>query len=130
MWLGLEEASFAKIPYCIYVEILGGWVRKSPKLYWRNIWMVPNTNWHYSKYFFPMLLPFKVAWKQSMYFVFKKAANLINNCNYNSEDVCQSNQGKIYRWKKICIFVFNAVCTIKTKYCLNHIQPRYQQLLS
>ena len=34
---------------------------------------------------------------KTKFFVFKKAADLINNCNYNSEDVCQSNQGKIYR---------------------------------
>ena len=33
--------------YCIYADLtpqVGGCVRKSPKLCWRNIWMVPN--WH------------------------------------------------------------------------------------
>ena len=26
----------------IYADIVGGWVRKSPKLCWRNLWMVPK----------------------------------------------------------------------------------------
>ena len=32
---------FAVVNYCIYAD---GWVRKGPKMCFRNIWMVPLTN--------------------------------------------------------------------------------------
>ena len=35
-------ARFADVQHCIYADIMGGWVRKSPKLCWRNIRMVPT----------------------------------------------------------------------------------------
>ena len=31
---------FAYVHYCIYADIVGGWVRKGPKMCWRYIWMV------------------------------------------------------------------------------------------
>ena len=39
-----KMASFVDILYCIYIDIIvvGGWVRKSPKLFWRNTWMDLN----------------------------------------------------------------------------------------
>ena len=30
-WVGLENGQFADVQYCIYADIVGGWVRKSPK---------------------------------------------------------------------------------------------------
>ena len=35
---------FAVVLYCIYADIVGGWVRKGPKMCCRNIWMVPLAN--------------------------------------------------------------------------------------
>jgi hypothetical protein len=35
-------AIFADVQYCIIADIVGGWVRKSPQLCWRNIGMVPK----------------------------------------------------------------------------------------
>jgi hypothetical protein len=35
-------AIFADLQYCIYADIVGGWVRKSPKVCWRKIDMIPN----------------------------------------------------------------------------------------
>ena len=34
---GLKKAIFSNVHYCIYAEIVDGWVEKS------NIWMVPNS---------------------------------------------------------------------------------------
>ena len=41
-WVGglSKVAIFADIQYCIYADLVCGWVRKGLKLYWRNIWMV------------------------------------------------------------------------------------------
>ena len=33
-------AIFADVQYCIYADIVGGWVRKSKKICWHNIGMV------------------------------------------------------------------------------------------
>ena len=35
-----KMAIFADVQYCIYADIVGGWVRKSPKMCWRNIRIV------------------------------------------------------------------------------------------
>ena len=40
-WVGLENGQFCSFSICKVFIILGGWVTKSPKLCWRNIWMVP-----------------------------------------------------------------------------------------
>ena len=34
---------FADVQYCIYADIVGGWVQKSPRMSGRNIWMVPKS---------------------------------------------------------------------------------------
>ena len=44
-WVGLENCHFfwRSVPYlCWFNTLEGGWVRKSPKLCWRNIWMIPK----------------------------------------------------------------------------------------
>ena len=35
-------AFFDDVQYCIYADIVGGWVKKSPKICWRNIGMAPE----------------------------------------------------------------------------------------
>ena len=41
-WVGSEMAIFADVQYCIYADIVGGCVKKSPKICWRDIGMVPK----------------------------------------------------------------------------------------
>ena len=43
-WVGLEKVHICYVQYCIYANIVGGWVRKSPNICWRNIRMVPVVN--------------------------------------------------------------------------------------
>ena len=75
MWASLEKASFANVPYCIYVDVekvqnyadvIYGW---SPILI--------GTTRNIFSYAFTLQGGMKTK-----YFVFKKAANLITNCNY------------------------------------------------
>ena len=40
-WVGLENGHFCCVQYCIYAENVSGWATKRPKIYWRNIRMVP-----------------------------------------------------------------------------------------
>ena len=37
-----KNAIFADVQYCFNADIVGGWVKKSPKICWRNKGMVPN----------------------------------------------------------------------------------------
>ena len=35
-------ATFDDVQCCVYADIVGGWVRKGPKMCWRNIRIVPK----------------------------------------------------------------------------------------
>ena len=37
-----KKANFADVQYCIYADIVNGWVQKSTNMCWHNIWTVPN----------------------------------------------------------------------------------------
>ena len=39
-WWDKIMAVFADVNYCIYADIVGGWVRTGPKMCWRNIWIL------------------------------------------------------------------------------------------
>ena len=43
-WVGLENASLADAQSCIYSNRVGEWCRKSPKICWHNIGMVPKAS--------------------------------------------------------------------------------------
>ena len=36
----IQMSIFADVQYCIYADLVCGWVRKSLKFYWHNIWTV------------------------------------------------------------------------------------------
>ena len=40
IWTGFRKWAFLLTQHCIYADIVGG-SQKSPKMCWRNIWMVP-----------------------------------------------------------------------------------------
>ena len=47
--VGSNMIFLADVQYCIYADLLGRWVRKGPKISWRNIWMTLT----YHKLFWP-----------------------------------------------------------------------------
>ena len=41
-WIGgVKNGHFSDVQYCIYTDLVGGLIRKSPKICWRNVGMVP-----------------------------------------------------------------------------------------